>query len=130
MIIIKIALASLPQASSYKMFSGPLPDPRHSDHVATPDTSITSQGCVVEQSNGEKKNSPTNGVWEGKIGVDSWPFTLTICTQLLDMVEVSFIFEQTAIAQCYDEITGVTINGGMPYPCCNFVFCNGTKSLL
>ena len=130
MIISKIVLASLPQASSYKILSGPLPDPRHSDHVAIPDTSITSQGCVVEQRNGNKKNSPTNGVWEGEIAVDSWPFTVTICTQLPDMIEVSFIFEQTAITNCYDETTEVTINGGIPYPCCNFVFCNGTKSLL
>ena len=94
MIISKIVLASLPQASSYKMFSGPLPYPHHSDHVATPDTSITSQGCVVEQRNGDNKNSASDGVWEGEIGVDSWPFTVTICSQLPDMIEVSFIFEQ------------------------------------
>ena len=126
-IISKIALANLPQASSYKILSGPLPDPRLSDHVAIPDTSITSKRCVVEQRNGDKKNSASDGVWEGDIGVDSWPFTVTICTQLPDMIEVSFIFEQTAITNCYDETTEVTINGGIPYPCRNFVFCNRTK---
>ena len=80
----------------------------------------------MEQRNGDK-NLATNGVWEGEIAVDSWPFTASICTPLPDMFKVSFILEQTPITQCYDETTEVTINDGMPYPCRNFVFCNGTK---
>ena len=115
--------------SSYKILTRSLPDPYHSDHVATStrDTSITSKGYVVEQRNADKKNSAINGVWEGEIAVDSWPFTVSICTPLLDMIKVSLILEQTPITQCYDETTEVTINGGIPYPCRNFVFCNGTK---
>ena len=124
-IISKIAaLAASPQLS-YKTLTRPLPDPYSRDHMTT-DTSITSKGCTVEERNGEK-NSATNGVWEGEVPVDSWPFALTMCTQLPDMMNVSFILEQSPITQCYDETTEVTINSGMPYPCRNFVFCNGTK---
>ena len=127
LVILIISKIASPQASLYKTLSGPLPDPHNSDHVATPDTSITSKGCMVEQRNDDKKKSLNNGVWEGEIAVDSWPFTVTICTQLPDMIEVSFIFEQTPITNCYDETREVTINGGIPYPCRNFVFCNRTK---
>ena len=127
-IISEIALADSLEALSYKILTGPLPNPYHSDHVATStrDTSITSKGYVVEQRNGDK-NSAINGVWEGEIAVESWPFTASICTPMPDMIKVSFIFEQTPITQCYDETTRVTINGGIPLPCRNFVFCNGTK---
>ena len=92
---------------SYKTLAGLLPDPNSRDHMA-PDTSVTSNGCTVEEKNGEK-NSVTNGVWEGEVAVDSWPFTVTMCTQLLDMMKVSFIIEQSLITQCYDESTEVTI---------------------
>ena len=126
-IISKTALAVSPQLS-YKTLTGLLLDPYSKDHMTTftPDTSVTSKGCKVEERNGEK-NLATNGVWEGEVPVDSWPFTLTMCTQLPDMIKVSFILEQSPITQCYDETTEVNINNGMPYPCCNFVFCNGTK---
>ena len=128
-IISKIALATAvsPQLS-YKTLTGPLPDPYSRDHMTTftPDNSVTSKGCTVEERNGEK-NSPTNGVWEGEVPVDSWPFTITMCTQLPDMMKVSFILEQSPITQCYNESTEVTINSGMSYPCRNFVFCNGTE---
>ena len=128
LITVIISKVASPQALSYKILTGPLPDPYHSDHVVTSirDTSITSKGCVVEQANGDK-NIAINGVWEGEIAVDSWPFTVSICTPLPDMIKVSLILEQTPITQCYDETTEVTINGGMPYPCRNFVFCNGTN---
>ena len=81
----------------------------------------------MEQRNGDKKNSIINGVWKGEIAVDSWPFIVSICTLLPDMIKVTFILEQTPITQCYDETTEVTVNGGMTYPCRNFVFCNESK---
>ena len=129
LITVIISRVALTQALSYNILTGPLQDPYHSNHVATstPDTSVTSKGCVVEQRNGDKKNSAINGVWEGEIAVDSWPFTVSICTPLPDMIKVTFILEQTPITQCYDETTEVTINGGMTYPCRNFVFCNESK---
>ena len=123
-IISNTALSVSPQPS-YKTLAGLLPDPHSRDHMI-PDTSVTSNGCTVEEKNGEK-NSVTNGVWEGEVAVDSWPFTVTMCTQLPDMMKVSFVIEQSPITQCYDESTEVTINSGISYPCRNFVFCNGTK---
>ena len=114
-----VAIATAP----YKVLTGPVVP----GQVFTPDTQVASKGCVVEQTNGNKKNSPTNGVWEGEIAVDSWPFTITICTQLPDMIEVEFDLEKTPIEECYSKTTDVNINTGVPYPCRNFVFCNGTK---
>ena len=121
-------LASSPPAAparpAYKVLTGL---PQQLDEPFTPDTLITSRGCVVDDKNGDEKNSATNGIWEGEVPVDAWPFTITICTQLPDMIKVSFILEQSPITQCYDETVDVNINNGMPYPCRNFVFCNGTK---
>ena len=121
-------LASSPPAPparpSYKVLTG---FPHHLHEAFTPDTSLTSRGCVIDQTNGENKNTATNGVWEGQAPVDSWPFTVTICTKLPDMIKVSFTLEKSPITQCYDETVDVNINSGMPYPCRNFVFCNGTK---
>ena len=93
----------------------------------TPDTSVVSKGCTVEERNGDKKNTATNGEWEGEVTVDSWPFTVNICTRLSDMIKALFTLEQSPINQCYDKTTEVTINGGLPYSCRNFIFCNGTK---
>ena len=121
-----IALAIPPQLS-YKTLTGLLPtDPYSRDYMIT-DTSVVSKGCTVEERNSDKKSTATNGVWEGEVTVDSWPFTVTICTRIPDMIKILFTFEQSPINQCYDETTEVTINGGMPYPCRNFIFCNGTK---
>ena len=124
-----IALAAPPQLL-YKTLTGSLPiDPHSKDHMTTftPDTSVVSKGCTVEERNGDKKNTETNGEWEGQVTVDSWPFTVNICTRLPDMIKALFTLEQSPINQCYDETTEVTINGGLPYPCRNFIFCNGTK---
>ena len=124
-----IALAAPPQLL-YKTLAGSLPiDPHSRDHMTTftPDASVVSKGCTVEERNGDKKNTATNGVWEGEVTVDSWPFTVNICTRLPDMIKALFTLEQSPINQCYDKTTEVTINGGIPYPCRNFIFCNGTK---
>ena len=127
--IIEIVLAVNPQLS-YKTLTGLLPPDSYSrDHMTifTPDTSVVSKGCTVKERNGDKKNTATNGEWEGQVTVDSWPFTVNICTRLPDMIKALFTLEQSPINQCYDETTEVTINGGIPYPCRNFIFCNGTK---
>ena len=123
-----IALASPPSPAPdrplYKVLTG---FPEQLNEQFTPDTSLTSRGCVVENMDGDKKNTATNGVWEGEVPVDSWPFTVTICTKLPDMIKVLFTLEKSPISQCYDETIDVNINSGMPYPCRNYVFCNGTK---
>ena len=93
--ISEIAIAvNIPTQLPYKTLAGSLPtDPYSRDHMTTftPDTSVVSKGCTVEERNGDKKNTATSGEWEGQVTVDSWPFTVNICTRLPDIYDKSFI---------------------------------------
>jgi len=66
-------------------------------------------------------------MWEGGVPIDSWPFTVTICTQLPDMIKMSFTLDGSPINYCFEKTVDINMNSGVPYPCRNFKFCNGTK---
>jgi len=123
-VLLLVGLAHAIPHPAYKTLIGP---PNDFDQVSTyrEDDTITSRGCVVRPKNGG--NSATNGMWEGGVPIDSWPFTVTICTQLPDMIKMSFALDNSPINYCYEKTVDINMNSGVPYPCRNFQFCNGTK---
>ena len=109
----------------YKMLTG---YPMCLDEEYTPNDLLTSRGYVVEEKNSDRKNTTTNVLWEGNAVIDSWPFNVTICSKkLLDMTKLSLNLDHFLITPCYNETTDISIIGMPGPPCCNLVFCNGTK---
>ena len=124
-LLLLVGLAHAVTPPTYKTLVGP---PNEFDQLSTysPDETIRSKGCAVRPKNGQ--NMASNGIWEGGVPVDSWPFTVTVCTQLPDMIKMSFALDNSPINYCYEKTVEVNVNSGVPYPCRNFQFCNGTKT--